>query len=111
VDDRLPTELWISATLRRFGAASRPAYLVRRGDPERGSVLVRLDGHREGTRILTQARDLDGTLIWLEAAEGRALPADEAQAYVERAVQRDPDLWVIEIETPDGATPFAGRVE
>ena len=108
-NDRLPTEFWVSAQLRRFSAAGIGAYLLRRGDAERGTVIVRLVG-REGVRILTQVRDLDGVLGWMTAREGAALPPEEADAYVERAVARDSDLWVIEIETRAGETPFEGKV-
>src|ERR1700742_3309002 len=104
-EERLPTEFWVSAQLRKFSGMGVGAYLLRRGDAERGTVLVRLTG-REGDRILTQVRDLDGELGWMAVREGIALPAPEADAYIERAVARDSDLWVIEIETQAGETPF-----
>ena len=58
-NERLPTELWVQAQLRRFSSAGTGAYLVRRGDTERGTLLVRLGG-RDGRRMLTQVLDLDG---------------------------------------------------
>jgi hypothetical protein len=104
-NDRLPTEFWIQAQLRRFNAAGTGAYLLRRGDTERGTVLVRLIG-KDGTRILIQVRDLDGKLAWLGVKEGAVLSNPDADAYVDRAVSRDSDLWVIEVETRDGENPF-----
>jgi hypothetical protein len=104
-NDRLPTEFWVQAQLRRFNAAGTGAYLLRRGDTERGTVLVRLIG-KDGTRILIQVRDLDGKLAWLGVKEGAVLSNPDADAYVDRAVSRDSDLWVIEVETRDGENPF-----
>lgn len=108
-EERLPTEFWVSAQLRRFSGLGIGAYLIRRGDAERGTVLVRLTSP-EGDRILTQVRDLDGKLGWLAVRDGVVLPIAEADAYVQRAISRDSDLWVIEIETKSGETPFEGRV-
>jgi hypothetical protein len=104
-NDRLPTEFWVQAQLRRFNAAGTGAYLLRRGDTERGTVLVRLIG-KQGTRILIQVRDLDGKLAWMGVKEGAVLSNPDADAYVDRAVSRDSDLWVIEVETRDGENPF-----
>jgi hypothetical protein len=108
-NNRLPTELWVQAQLRRFSSAGIGAYLLRRGDIERGTVLVRLAG-RDGTRILTQVRDLNGKLAWMGVKEGAVLPNPDADAYVDRAIDRDSDLWVIEVETRNGENPFEGEV-
>ena len=108
-NDRLPTEFWVMAQLRRFSAAGTGAYLIRRGDTERGTVIVRLVAP-EGVRILTQVRDMEGRLAWMGVKEGATLPPDEADAYVDRAVARDSDVWVIEIEADDSDNPFEGKV-
>ena|ERR1700761_5659608 len=103
--ERIATELWVQAQLRRFSAAGTGAYLVRKGDTERGTVLVRL-ADRDGTRILTQVRDLNGRLTWMGVKEGAVMTNEDADAYIERAVNRDSDLWVIEVETRNGENPF-----
>jgi hypothetical protein len=109
-EERLPTELWVQAHLRRCSVDATPAALLRRGEPERGVVLLKLNQIEAGCRILTQARDLDGRLGWLAALGGKLVPEAEADAYIARAVDRDPDLWVIEIEDRTGRNPFDGKV-
>jgi hypothetical protein len=108
-NERIATELWVQAQLRRFSAVGTGAYLIRRGDAERGTVLVRL-ADREGTRILVQVRDLEGRLAWMGVKDGAVLPNPDADAYVERAIDRDSDLWVIEVETRDGENPFGKEI-
>ena len=54
--------------------------------------------------------DLDGKLGWLGAFDGRLVPEAEAVAYIARAVARDPDLWVVEVEDREGRHPFEGKV-
>jgi len=109
-EERLPTELWVQAHLRRCSVDATPAALLRRGEPERGTVLLKLNQIEAGCRILTQARDLDGRLGWLAALGGRLVAEAEADAYIARAIERDPDLWVIEIEDRNGRNPFDGKV-
>ena len=110
MDDRLPTELWIKAHLRRCDAESVPAVVARRGEKMGGLVLLKLNLLGAGFRLLSQSRDLEGRIAWLPALQGATVPEDEAEAYVARAVQRDPDLWVIEIEHRDGWHPFEGQI-
>lgn len=109
-EERLPTELWVMAHLRRCTVAATPAVLRRRGEAERGTVLLKLNQLEAGCRILTQARDLDGRLGWLAALGGKLVTDAEAEAYIDRAVVRDPDLWVIEIEDRGGTNPFDGEL-
>ena len=105
-EGRLPTELWVSAGLRQCSIEAVPAVVLRKGERQSGTVILKLDRIDRGTLILTQARDLDGNLTWFPANEGKPYTPADAHAYVERAVARDPDLWVIEIEHREGWHPF-----
>ncbi len=109
-DDRLPTELWVKAHLRRCSAEAVPATVARRGERQGGTVLLKINQLDQGVRVLTQSRDLDGVLGWLGALGGALVPEPEADDYIARAVKRDPDLWVIEIEHKDGWHPFEGKL-
>ena len=109
-DARLPADLWVAAEMRRLSAMGVASYLLRRGDASVGLVLVRLIGSDKACRLYSQSRDLDGNMGWLPAHESAAIDEKTADAYTERAVARDPDLWVIEVESSDGKLPFEGKI-
>jgi hypothetical protein len=109
-DDRLPTELWVKAHLRRCVVDAIPATVARRGEAMGGMVLLKLNQLEAGCRLLSQTRDLEGRLAWFPALEGKLVPEADADAYIARTVKRDPDVWVIEIEDREGRHPFEGKV-
>ncbi len=106
---RLPTELVVAATLRRCNAAGAPAFLVRRGEAERGTIILKLNRLEAGCEVWTQVRLPEGDLGWMRALKGETVAEAEAAQYIDRAVSRDPDLWVVEIEDRAGENPFEGR--
>lgn len=108
-EGRIPTELWVKAHLRRLSAQGAPAVVVRRGDPHGGMVILKVNRLAEGCRVLAQTRDLDGVLCWLAAFDGRLVSESEADDYIARQTARDPDLWIIEVETRDEDHGFEGK--
>jgi hypothetical protein len=109
-DDRIPTELWVRAHLRRCIVDAIPAVIARKGSPYGGMVILKLNQLDLGCRVLTQTRDMEGRQGWLAAKENALMPEADADAYIARAVKRDPDLWVIEIEDRAGRHPFEGKI-
>ncbi len=99
---RLKTEIWAAALLRRCNAGTEiSAMLVRRGDVDAGTVLLKINRLDGTAAVLSQALDAKGRRGWLKATGG-AVSEREADEYVRRSVRRDPDLWVIEIEDRQG---------
>ncbi len=110
-DDRIPAEMWVAAQLRSCHARGMPAYLARKGAAMGGVVLVKVtDAALRQSRIFTQSRDFEGNSGWLPAFEGECVDEREADAYIGRAIARDPDLWVLEVENRESAMPFEGKI-
>jgi len=102
MEARLKSHIQIQALVRRCDLAAIGVAVTTRGDPDAGTILIKLYDRDTGTTVLTQTRRADGALVWMRATG--AVPVDEsdADAYIARQRQYDPDLWVVEIET---ATP------
>lgn len=110
---RLKSHIWVSAYLRRLNSAFISAALVRRGDSDAGAIYIkvaRLDGSCQVYAPLSAylAADLPSDAVLLD--DGRAwqpvyspsAPEAEADAYLARQAQRDPDIWILEAEMPEG---------
>jgi hypothetical protein len=97
----LSTDVWVTALIRRAEASGAFATVARKGDPRAGAVLVKTLDRRSGaTRLYAEATRADGERIWMRPAKSEQ--ETELDAYVERALRVDPDLWVVEIEDRDG---------
>lgn len=109
-DGRLATEIWVTAHLRRWNNEGFPAVLLRRGDADGGAIILKIVGDGDACRILSQTRDRDGSPAWMESVGARPASDGEIDAYVERAISRDPDLWIIEVEDRRGLWQLDGKI-
>ncbi|WP_431280834.1 DUF1491 family protein [Humitalea sp. 24SJ18S-53] len=108
MEPKIKAALWVQMAVRLSDIAGRPAAVLRKGDPDSGGILAVLIG-REGQVALSQVRDAEGRPAWLRATGAAPVDEQTLNAYVERAVKRDPDLWVVEFEAPDLMPPFEAR--
>jgi hypothetical protein len=106
----LTTALWVSAQVRLCDRAFIPAAVVRRGDPDVGTVLVKVNRFAAGVTVYTQASTLDGEPAWSRGTGPKPVAEAEADAYIARHVARDPDVWVIEIEDRKGEYKLDGKI-
>lgn len=81
--------------MRRVSAAGDFATVLYRGDDIAGSVVIVHRNRDGGQRALTRITGPDGTR-WRVGATGEAI-----DPWIARQRGYDPDLWVIELDTPD----------
>lgn len=105
---RLPVHLWIEAQLRPLAGRGIYHYIQQRGERNSGIVLLKLNGLAGRCRLLIQQRDFEGVLGWMNALGQEEVEEKAADAYIQRAISRDPDMWVIEIEDRAMDNPFEG---
>jgi hypothetical protein len=110
VSDRLKTRFQIQAALRLATTRNIPVVVARRGDEDAGVILLKLNRRDLGFEVLVQSRNGAGDLVWQRVTGAVPVTESDVDAYIERAVKRDPDLWVIEIEDRDARPLFAGAI-
>src|ERR1044071_1985845 len=106
----LTTGLWVSAQVRLCDIAFIPAAVVRRGDPDAGTGLVKINRFAAGVTGYTQASSMDDGPAWSRGTGPSPVTEPEADAYIARQVARDPDVWVLEIEDRKGEYKLDGKV-
>lgn len=107
----LTTSVWVSAQVRLCDRAFMPATVVRRGDPDAGTVLLKLNRFAAGVTVFTQASSMGSDEpLWSRGTGPSPVTEAEADAYIARQVQRDPDVWVLEIEDRKGVYKLDGKV-
>ena len=109
MEARVKAGLWVSMALRLSDMAGRSGVVLRRGDADSGGILCVLRG-REGLVVLSQVRDAEGRPAWLRSSGAASLDQAAADAYVDRQLKRDPDLWVLEFDAPDLVPPFECKI-
>ena len=95
---RIKAELWIKAHIRKCNAQAIPATVVRRGDKQAGALIIKVNRLGPGCAVLVPANTLDGGRMWRWALGESLVPEVEADAYIEKQLKMDPDVWVLEIE-------------
>lgn len=94
--DALKTSLWIEAHIRTCFGLDCPAFVVARGDADRGGILLKVDRFDRGISLYERTLDFDGNRVWRKLQAG--LDNLQAQAIIDKKRSFDPDLWVLEIE-------------
>jgi hypothetical protein len=105
-EPRLKSRLSVMAAIRTSQGRGLFATVARKGDEDAGAILLKQNLMGGGFRVLTQVRSAEGKAGWM-AGTGRE-PVEEAvaDAYIARQIDRDWDIWVVEIEDKDGRNPF-----
>ena len=105
---RLTSAMLVSALVRRVSNEGGNAIVVAKGDATAGAIL--LDCLERGKRTAFRERviGVDGRYAWSAVGPSSESPADEVAAWLQRRRNRDPDLWIVELDVPN-AERFAAE--
>lgn len=107
-DQSLPTSLLVESHIAQCQSACIPVYVINKGSYSDSSIIIKINGLGNGCLILTQARDINGKLGWINPIGKEDVAESDIDAYIRRSIDRDPDIWAIEIEDPKLNNPFEG---
>lgn len=107
---RLKSKLSVMAAIRLSQTIGLNAVIARRGDEDAGAILLKQNLLGAGFRVLTQVRSVEGKLGWMAGTGEEPVEEAVADAYIARQIDRDWDIWVVEIEDHEGRNPFDGTL-
>lgn len=105
---RVKSDLWVSAQVRLCDRLAVPAVVVRKGDPDSGAILVRVEDADRKVVVWTQVHTVEGERGWMRGTGPAPVSAEEAESYVKRAIDRDYDIWILDIEDRHGRYKLDG---
>lgn len=109
-EPRLKPGIWVKAQLRLCDRKGIALTVLRRGDADGGSVVLKLlrpDGRAD---LLAQTSGPTGARAWMRPLGPDPVAEPEADAYIARQGDFDPDIWVLEVLDPRGAYEIDGDV-
>jgi len=110
-EHRLPTSLWVEGHLHHLSLRAIPFYIAHKGNAASGIVMVKLNGLEGQVRLLIQQRNIiTNEMGWTSVLSEERVEECKADEYIQRAISRDPDIWVIEIEDRTMSNPFEGNI-
>ncbi|GGZ05177.1 DUF1491 family protein [Novosphingobium colocasiae] len=99
---RLPAHLEVSGLIRRVSAAGGFAAVLRKGEPDAGTILIVLLENGRNARLFERIPQADGTRKWACTRQEDAENKQDFADYLNRRGDRDPDLWVVELDVAQG---------
>lgn len=95
---RLPTHVEVASILRRVAASGDFATVMRKGDPERGSLLILVSSRGRHVAWLERVLAPSGGYRWEALRAGESAGSDETAHFLAKRARFDEDLWAIELD-------------
>lgn len=109
MNPRAASGLLVSAMIRRIEAAGGHAMVLAKGDATAGAILLVIAERGVALRMLERTMGFDGAYRWEAAGPAGFEDSLALGDYVVRRRRNDPDLWVVELDSPEAET-IAGEL-
>lgn len=105
-EPRLRTEILVQAGFRYCDQNLLTAVLRRRGDADAGALLVKVSRLDGTAALFSRTTSYDGRTEWRRSTGEVWVSEQTVETRLEREINIDPDIWIIEVENPNGQNPF-----
>ncbi|ATW02998.1 DUF1491 family protein [Sphingorhabdus sp. YGSMI21] len=102
IEPRLSAEMKVQTLLRLVDQRGGFGAVLKKGDRISGTILVQCVEKGENPRLLENMPSLDGTPNWQQIWPQGTDNSKELSEYLARRFRFDPDMWLIELDIPDG---------
>ena len=97
-DDRLPASVEASGLMRRIETQGDFATVIRKGDPDRGALLLVIGSRGRHVACLERILASDGKYRWQTTGPVGSGSSAELNDFLSKRQRFDPDSWLIELD-------------
>jgi len=99
--DRIPAHLEVASILRRAEAAGDFGMIIRKGDLERGSLLLVINCRGRHIAFLERVLSFENGYSWQQVGPSESSSSEEIGTFLAKRARFDDDSWVIELDIAD----------
>jgi hypothetical protein len=92
----------VGALVRRAEATGDFATILRKGDAERGSVLLIVSNRGRHLACLERVMGRAGTYGWQAVGPAESASSSDVTEFLGKRARFDPDSWAVELDIADG---------
>lgn len=96
--ERLPSALEAAALVRLAASAGDFATILKKGDPDRGSLLLVVTSRGRHVGCLERMLDLSGDYAWTRVGPSDSAGSGEVREFLAKRTRFDEDCWLIELD-------------
>ena len=100
-DDLLPAQLEAAAMIRRAEGEGGFGAVLKRGDPDRGALILMVSSRGGHRACLERTLAPDGKYRWQAVGPGPGADPETLADWSQKRVRFDEDLWLIELDIAD----------
>ncbi|WP_037498654.1 DUF1491 family protein [Sphingomonas jaspsi] len=99
-DARLTPSIEADSLIRQAQQAGGFGAVLRKGDPQRGAVILIITDRGKHMACLERQLQLTGDYRWARSGPGEDSPSSEVSEWARKRVKFDEDVWLIELDIP-----------
>ena len=101
MDGRLPTAVEVTGIVRRAEAAGDFGTVLRKGDPDRGALLLLVSSRGQHVACLERLLGQSGAYSWQRTGPSESAGSMEIADFLAKRARFDEDYWAVEVDIAD----------